>query len=152
VCAIGDEATEASIICTALLKQMGARRLVARTNNALHERILRLVGADAVVDPEREFGERYANLLMHEGVMGELPLGGDLVITELRVPEAFVGRSLIELALPRNFNVTVVAVRRPDAPSVLLPDPKEAFSRDDILVVVSQPDAVSKMLVGLGRS
>jgi trk system potassium uptake protein len=150
VCAIGDEATEASIICTALLKQMGAQRLVARTNNALHERILRLVGADAVIDPEREFGERFANQLMHEGLMGELPLGGDLVITEMRVPGAFVGRTLIDLALPRRFNVTVVAVRRPDEPAVLLPDPKQPFSDADILVVVAQPDAVSQMLDRLG--
>lgn len=146
VCAIGDDATEASIICTALLKQMGAKRLVGRTNNPLHERILRLVGADEVVDPEREFGQRYANLLMHEGLMGELPLGGDLVISEMRAPKAFVGRSLIDLALPRRFNVTVVAVRRPDEPAALLPDPKQPFSEDDILVVVSHPDAIAKML------
>lgn len=147
VCAIGDEATEASIVCTALLKQMGAKLLVARVNSDLHERILRLVGADLVVNPERAFGERFANQIMHEGVLGELPLGSDLVITELRLPKAFVGRSLIELELPRRFKVTVVAVRRRDeSDSAVQPDPREPMKAGDVLVVVSSADAVPNML------
>lgn len=147
VCAIGDEATEASIVCTALLKQMGAKLLVARVNSDLHERILRLVGADVVVNPERAFGERFANQIMHEGVLGELPLGSDLVITELELPKAFAGRNLIELSLPRRFKVTVVAVRRTDEPEAAVqPDPKAPLSVGDVLVVVSPNDAVAKML------
>ena len=147
VCAIGDEATEASIVCTALLKQMGAKLLVARVNSDLHERILRLVGADLVINPERAFGERFANQIMHEGVLGELPLGADLVITELELPKAFAGRNLLDLSLPRRFNVTVVAVRRSEDPEVAVqPNPKEPFEAGDVLVVVSPPDAVATML------
>lgn len=147
VCAIGDEATEASIVCTALLKQMGAKLLVARVNSDLHERILRLVGADMVVNPERAFGERFSNQLMHEGILGELPLGRDLVITELRLPKAFAGRNLIEMALPRRFNLTVVAVRRADEPeSATQPDPTVPLHAGDVLVVVGPPDAVTTML------
>jgi len=44
VCAIGDDARDASIICTALLRQMGAKKIVARANTDVHMRILRLVG------------------------------------------------------------------------------------------------------------
>lgn len=146
VCAIGDEATEASIICTALLKQLGARHLVGRVNDDLHERILRLVGADVVVNPEREFGERFANLLLHEGVLGELPLGGDLVITELETPAAFVGRTLIDLSLPKKYGVTLVALRHQEAQTILSPDPNEPLAEGDILLVVSRPDAVTNML------
>jgi trk/ktr system potassium uptake protein len=147
VCAIGDEATEASIVCTALLKQMGAKLLVARVNSDLHERILRLVGADIVVNPERAFGERFANLIMYEGVMGELPLGGDLVVTELHLPKAFVGRNLVELQLPRRFRVTVVALRRSEDPtSAVQPDPRQQLAAGDVLVVVAPADAVSEML------
>ncbi|MBC7172273.1 MAG: TrkA family potassium uptake protein, partial [Polyangiaceae bacterium] len=58
VCAIGDESRESSIICTAMLRQMGAPRIVARANDPMHERILGLVGAHRVVNPEREYGQR----------------------------------------------------------------------------------------------
>lgn len=146
VCAIGDEAREASIICTALLKQMGAKKLVARANDDLQGRILRLVGADMVINPEHEFGNRFASTLLYEQVLGELPLGGDLVLTELRPPPAFVGRSLIELELPRRYGLTVVAVRNDVDKSVSTPDPRRPVGEDDVLIVVSPREAIASLL------
>lgn len=90
VCAIGDEAKEASIICTALLRQMGARRVIARANDDLHARMLALVGAHQVVNPERAFGERFANQIVHASIKGELSLGEGLLITEVEAPASFV--------------------------------------------------------------
>lgn len=146
LCAIGDDALEASIMCTALLKQMGAKHLIARANNDLHLRILKLVGADMVVNPEREFGERFASLLIHDRVLGELPLGTDLILTELHVPKAFLGRNLIELELPRRFGVTVVAVRLSGAKDVSVPNPKAPFNEGDVLITVAGKDTVTEML------
>lgn len=151
ICAIGDEATEASIIVTALLKQMGARRLVARANDKVHERILRLIGADEVVNPERAFGERFANLVLYDGVKAELKLGGGLTVTEVEVPESFLGRSLIDLALPRNYGVTVVAVRAGDGERVdVAPDPSRPFAAGDIVVLVAPSRSIARMLKKVG--
>jgi trk system potassium uptake protein TrkA len=146
VVGIGDEAREASIICTALLRQLGARRIIARAANPLHSRILQLVGAHEVVNPEVAFAEGFANRLVYETVMAELSLGEDLVVTELEVPTAFVGRSLADLAMPRRFGVTVVAIRRPEKPVQVLPGPKELLAPHDIVVVVSRAGAVVRML------
>ncbi len=146
VCAIGDEAREASIICTALLKQLGAKKLVARANGELQARILRLVGADIVINPEYEFGNRFATTLLYERVLGELPLGGSLVLTELEPPPAFVGRSLIELELPRRYGLTVVAVRHASDGSVTAPDARRRVEATDVLIVVSPREAVGEML------
>lgn len=146
LCAIGDESRDASIICTALLRQMGAQRIIARANNDLHARILQLVGAHEVVNPEREYGERFANRIVHRHILGELPLGEDLVISEVRPPDAFVGQTLTELQLPKRYGVTVVAVRRVGQPTALVPSPDEPLKGDDILVVVSARGALSKLM------
>jgi trk system potassium uptake protein TrkA len=146
LCAIGDEAKEASIICTALLRQMGARRVIARANDDLHARILTLVGAHHVINPEREFGERFANQILHEGIKGELPLGDDLLITEAESPVAFVGHTLGQLQLPRRFGVTVIAVRKPGQRTVVLPDPQIPLAEKDVLVVVAREGAVARMM------
>lgn len=151
VCAIGDEAREASIICTALLRQMGARRVVARANGELHARILTLVGAHTVVNPEREFGERFANQLVHENIRGEMPLGEGVHITEIEAPAAFVGQSLGQLQLPRRFGVTVVALRRAGAGGIAMPDPTTPFAAGDVLVVVSEHGAVARMMERSGQ-
>lgn len=151
VVAIGDEGKEGSILVTALLRQMGARRIVARATDALHERILLLVGAHEVVNPERAFGERLATRLAHAGILEELPLGDDLVITELSVPAVFIGRSLTDLELRRRFGVTVIAVRRVEEGHgrVLLPEPRQPLRDGDVLVVVGEPDAAARIVEGL---
>lgn len=146
LCAIGDEAREASIICTALLRQMGARRVIARANDDLHARILTLVGAHVVINPEREFGERFANQLVHENIRGEMDLGGGIRITEFEAPERFVGQTLGQLQLPRRFGVTVVAVRQAGAGGISLPDPAAPLAAGDMLIVVSQQGAVARMM------
>jgi trk system potassium uptake protein TrkA len=146
LCAIGDEAKEASIICTALLKQMGARRVIARSNDDLHARILTLVGATQVVNPEREFGDRFANHLLHEGIRGEMALGEGVLITEVTVPQAFVGETLGALQLPRRFGVTVVAIRRAGTGAIVMPSPESALESADVIVVVARERAVTQMM------
>lgn len=146
VCAIGDESRESSIICTALLRQMGAPRVVARANDEVHARILHLVGAHEVVNPETEYGERLANHLVYREVLAELPFGDDLVITELEAPESIVDRTLTELALPRRFGIQVVAIRRQGQRAVTLPEPNETVRAGDKLVVVSREGSVNRLL------
>lgn len=146
VCAIGDENREGSIMCTALLRQLGARHILARATDAMHERILRLVGAHDVVNPERAFGERLATKLLYTAVLDEVPIGGDLVLTELRPPAAFVGRTLSDLALPRRYEINVVAVRREGDKGVSAPSPTTPLQETDILIVVSPPQGVAKLL------
>lgn len=146
VCAIGDESKEASIICTALLKQMGAGRIIARSNDDLHGRILRLIGADHVVNPESEFGSRFANQILHASIQGELPLGEGVLISEVKAPEAFVGKALSELSLPKRYGITVVAVRRGASGTVLMPSPGLTLDKDDVVVVVAKDEAVTKMI------
>lgn len=146
VCAIGNESREGSIIATALLRQLGAKRLVARAVDPLHERILRLVGAHEVVNPEKAFGERFAMRLLYSAIVDEIVLGPGLVLTELHPPPSFVGRSLAALGLPRRYQVNVVAVRRAGSDAVELPDPNRALTPEDLLLVVSRPGAVGALL------
>lgn len=148
VCTIGSEARDHAIIVTALLRQLGAPRVVARANDAATERILMLVGAHEVVNPDRAFGERLANRLIYSGVIEELPLGDDLVISEIRPPGVFLSRSLRELDLRQRLGLSVVAIRREidGRERVLIPTATEVISADDILVVVAPRDDLHRLL------
>ncbi len=137
ICAIGDEAKEGSIICTALLRQMGAPFVVARANDKMHERILKLVGAHQVVNPENEFGKRFANKIFYRNIINETALGDDIHLTEIRVQPSMVGKSLVDLALPKKYGVIVTAVRRGDNAKILQPIPTEKLQEGDRLIIVS---------------
>ena len=146
VCAIGNEAREASIIVTALLRQMGAPRIVARAGDDLLERILRLVGSHEIVNPERAYGQRLASRLLYKDIVEQVPLGSDLTITELHPPPAVVGRSLAQLRLAERFAINVVALRSAGGGATIQPDPERPLASEDILVLVSRPEAIRRLL------
>ena len=147
VVAIGDASRDSSIVTTALLRQMGAPFIITRANNEIQERIVRLVGAHEVVNPERAFGERLANRLAYRGVIDQVPIGEDLVFSELKVPMKAVGRTLTELALPRRFGITVVGIRKIEGGRghVRSPRPTDPLEPEDILLVVGAPEGLGKL-------
>lgn len=149
VCAIGDDSKEASIVCTALLRQMGTPNVIARANDRMHERILQLVGAHQVINPEREFGKRFANRLLYRHVIADTHIGDDLHITEICVQPSMVGKSLIDLALPRRFGVMVVGIRRGAEGRIFQPSPQEVMQKTDNLVIVSNEAAIPRLIKGV---
>jgi trk system potassium uptake protein TrkA len=146
ICATGDQSKEAAIIATALLKQMGARRVIARANDDLHSRILKLVGADEVINPEWEFGARFANRIISENILEQMSLGSDLVVTELKVPPRFANKSLVDLNLRKKFGVTVIAIRSELGGTVKPATPNEVLQESDILILVSQRGSIEKIV------
>ena len=145
VCAIGDDSKEASIICTALLRQMGVPWIIARANDVMHQRILHLVGAHQVVNPEQEFGKRFANRLMYRNVVADMPFGEDLHLTEIKILPAMVGKTLMELELPRRFGVMVVAIRRGSPGRIVQPLPGAPLQDGDNLVIISHEAAIPQL-------
>lgn len=146
ICATGDQSKEAAIICTALLKQMGAKRVIARANDDLHARILKLVGADEVINPEWEFGAKFANRIVNEDILEEMSLGEDLVVTELKVPKSFIGKTIIELNLRKKYEATIVAIRNSASGQVHLPQPQDRIQHGDIMIVVSKQSSIARIL------
>lgn len=146
ICAIGDESKESSIICTALLRQHGVSRVIARSCDSIHARILKLVGAHLVVNPEMEYGQRLSSRLIYEKVVSDMPLGNDLHITEFHLPDSFAGSTLQALALPKRFEVTVIAIRNSKSDIISLPNPTEPLQKEDNLIAISKPNAISLLM------
>ena len=149
VCAIGDDSKESSIICTALLRQMGAPFVVSRANDKMHQRILQLVGAHQIINPEQEFGQRFANRLLYRHIIAQTPIGDDLHLTEIHVQPAMVGKNLIELALPKRFGVIVAAIRRGEPGRLMQPSPSEPLQTGDDLIIVSTEAVIPKLMEGV---
>ena len=146
VCAIGDESRESSIIVTALLKQLGVPHIISRASDRLHRRILQLVGANQIINPEEEFGKRYANRLLYRDRIADTHLGEDLQLTEILVQSWMVGKNLIELALPKQFSVMVVGVRKKGSQKLLPPSPETPLDADDTIVIASSESAIQKLM------
>ncbi len=143
VCAMGNSSQEAAIICTALLRQLGCRHIVARACSPTYSRILTLVGAHEVINPELDFGKRFASHLLYRRLFAGAPPEQELELNELRLPDAMAGKSLAELALPRRFHIIVAAIRRDHR--LVRPQPDEPLLTNDMLLVVSDQNALAKL-------
>jgi trk system potassium uptake protein len=131
---IGENHVEAGILATANLKEIGVPTIIARATSRLHARVLERVGADRVIQPEREMGEQVARVLASPAVLDYVDLGEDEALIEARVPEQWAGKSLAELSLSRNLGLTVVA-HKPQGKAGTLPTGDTVLKDGDLIVV-----------------
>lgn len=143
ICAMGHSSKEAAVICTALLRQMGCQHIVARATSKTYHRILQLVGAHEVINPELDFGKRFATHLIYRGLVVDSVPEYDLELTEIRLPESMIGKSLAQLALPKRYEINVVAIKRNG--ERLRVNPSEPLAAGDILLIVADERAIAKL-------
>jgi trk system potassium uptake protein len=137
-------AAEPSIFATMALKQLGVRNVVAKAGTALHGTILERVGADRVVYPEREMGARVAHLFAYPNVIDYLDVAPAFGLVLLRPPEGFVGKSLAELDLPRNFQLSPIALRRGEKVTVN-PHHAERIAPGDLLILIGRDEGLVRL-------
>ena len=131
---IGENHIEASILATATLKEIGVPRIVARATGGIHARVLEKVGADRVIQPEREIGEQLARTMASPVLLDYVDLGEDEALIEARVPSAWLDKSLSELDLSQKIGLTVLALKPQDGPGSL-PHSDTVLRDGDVLVV-----------------
>ena len=111
------------------------RRVIARATSDLHEKMLKRVGADRVVFPSRMQGERLGLELVRPNLMERLELDERHCIEEIKVPSRFVGRSLRDLNLRKNYRVNVLAAG-PAKELTVNPPASHMLVESNVLVVM----------------
>jgi trk system potassium uptake protein TrkA len=109
IVAIGED-QGANIMATALLKNLQVKRLISRAINPLHEKVLKAIGVDEIVHPEEETAERWAKKLSLSNVVDSYELNGDYSIIEAKVPDDYIGKTVIEVGFRRDFNLLVLTI------------------------------------------
>ncbi len=106
------ETVEDSIMITLTLKEMGIRQVIAKAKSVLHSKILKKVGADRIIFPEREMAEKIAESLASPKIFDFIELSKTHGIIEMVVPKKMVNKSLGELKLRDKYRVSVIAIKR----------------------------------------
>jgi trk system potassium uptake protein len=140
---IGENYVEAGILATATLKEVGVPRIVARATGGIHARVLEKVGADRVIQPEREIGEQLARTMASPVLLDYVDLGEDEAVIEAQVPRAWLDKSLSELDLSQKMGLTVLA-RKPKGGPGSLPRGDTVLHDGDVLVVGGSKKALDR--------
>lgn len=131
---IGEDHVEAGILATAILKEIGVPKIVARATGGVHARVLERVGADRVIQPELEIGKQLARTIASPALLDYVDFGEDEALIEARVPPEWLDKSLAELALSHEKGLTVVALKPQGGPGTL-PHGDTVLRAGDVLVV-----------------
>ena len=135
---------EASVMAVTICKELGVKTVIAKASSVMHQKILERVGADIVVFPENESGVRLAKNLLSSGFVDMITLSKDFSMVELDVRPEWVGKSLMELNLRKKHAINVVAIKRGGRLEINI-DPLEKLSQDSSLIVIANPQKLSKL-------
>ncbi len=141
ICSIG--AKEPSILTVALLKQMGCENIIARASEPIHARILKAIGAKQVINPEHEYGKRFANKILFKNIFSD-NTSEELDLLEVPVQPFMIDKTLVELKLPDRYKIIVAGVIKDN--KLMHPMPKEKLHEGDRLLLTGNSDDIERMI------
>ncbi|UUZ83542.1 TrkA family potassium uptake protein [Paenibacillus sp. P26] len=136
IVAIGQD-IQASILTTIIVKEIGVPKVVVKAQNELHGKVLRKVGADKVIYPERDMGMRVAHHLISSNIIDYIELSEDYSLVEIQASGAMIGRNLRELDIRAKFGCNVMGIKTGEKMNIA-PNAEDIIRDKDILVVVGK--------------
>lgn len=141
---------QSSIMATMLLKELGVNYVITKAQSEIHKKVLEKIGADRVVFPEREMGNRIATSLISDNIMDFIELSRDYSIVEVMALDEWVGKTLLQLNMRVNYGINVMAIRRGEDINIT-PGANEVITSEDILVVIGAQKDLQKISTQTGR-
>lgn len=135
---------QSSILITILLKEMGVVNLWVKAKDNLHVKTLLKIGADRVINPEKDMAIRVSEQLVNEGFVDYLHLPDNLAIMAVSIMDSEVGVMLSDLDYPNAVNL--LAIKRGDELLTMI-DSGEIFQAGDMLILSGQKQAMQQFLV-----
>jgi trk system potassium uptake protein len=142
IVAIGDD-IQSSILTTLMLKEIGVEKITVKAQNDYHEKVLRKIGANQVVHPERDMGRRIAHNIVSNNVLDYLELSDEHSIVEIVANDHLAGNTLSSLDIRARYGINIVAVKR-DRDIIVSPQADEEIRVGDILIVIGADSDINR--------
>lgn len=143
VVAIGED-IQSSILTTLILKDLGVGTIIVKAQNELHGKVLTKIGADKVVYPERDMGQRVAHLLISPNILDYIEISDDYSIIEIKASDALIGKSLKQLDVRAKFKCNVMAIKTGTLMNIA-PYADDLIKPGDVLVIVGKNNDLTSL-------
>ncbi|WP_312279535.1 TrkA family potassium uptake protein [Oscillibacter sp.] len=136
---------QSSMEITSLLKELGAPYVVSKSDREIHADLLKKIGADDVVYPERDMAQRTAVRYSAKGAFDYIELSPEYAIMEVEPPESWVGCNIRELDVRTKHRVNVIGVR---CGKHILPliSADHVFQKQKHIIVAGEQKDILKMI------
>lgn len=135
VVAIGDN-FQSSLETASLLKELGAKKVVARAARDVQAKFLLRNGADEVVYPEKQMAIWTAVRYSSDHILDYIALGDDHAILEITVPENWIGKSIGQLDVRKRYHVSIMAIKQNGKFSMTVITPETRLPAESTILVL----------------
>ena len=135
---------ESSIVITSLLKSNGAKLVVSKAKTDIQADLLRKIGADEVVYPEREVAEKLAVRFNAKNIFDFIKLTSEYYICEIPVASSWIGYTLKDLNIRKKYGINVIAVKNENEINPA-PSPDYVFRNGEHVIVIGKTSDVFKL-------
>jgi len=144
VVAIGDN-FQSSLETAALMKDLGAKYVLARASSDVHKKFLLRNGADEVIYTERETAESLAIMHGSDNIFDYIELTPEYSIYEISVPKSWLGKTIIGKNVRAKHHVNILATKKNGIINPL-PKPDHIFKEDETLLVMGHNADIEKIV------
>lgn len=135
---------ESSLVITILLKKLGAKKIVAKASQEIQANILKNIGADEVIYPERDMAQSLAVKFSASNVFDYIELSDEYGIFEIPVLSYWIGETIMKIDVRKKYKLNIIAIKNGENLSVS-PAADYVFRENDHIMVVAKPDNVLKI-------
>ncbi len=139
---IADE-FQSSLETTSLLKELGGRYVVSRANREVQAKFLLRNGADEVINPEKQMAQWAAICYSSTHILDYIKLDEEHAIFELTIPEDWVGKTVGQIDICKQFGINIMAVKENGTVNLSI-TPETALDRDKTILVLGDLKAIQK--------
>lgn len=137
---------EASVTTILNLKELGIEHVIAKATNERYKYVLERIGADTVIQPELEMGQRVALSLMNPKIIDIFQITNDYTIMEIKAPELWCNRPIETLHLRSVYGVNIIGIRHGGASKVETEVSSEyVIQPDDYLVIAANAARIAAL-------
>ena len=144
VVAIGDN-FQSSLETTALLKDLGAKFVLARASRDVHAKFLLRNGAGDVIYTEKETAERLAVKYGSDNIFNYIELNDEYSIYEIAVPSSWLNKSILKVNVRSKYGISILATKQGNN-IYPLPKPEHVFTDSESLMILGKNEDVSRFI------
>lgn len=135
---------QASIMATLLVKEMGVNYIVCKGNSEIHEKVLYKIGANKVIQPEKDMGVRVAHNLVSSNILDYIELSEEYSVIEIEAAPGWCNKTLKELDLRSKYGINVMAIRNGEDVSIA-PSANRMLTEGNVVVAIGSSEKLSKL-------
>ena len=142
IVAIGND-LQGSLETTSLLKELGAKKVVARAARDIQAKFLLRNGADEIVYPEKQLANWTAIRYTSDHIFDYIELDEEHAIFEIEVPMNWISKSIGEIDIRRRYNINIMAIKKKGKLEMAI-SPDTRLEEDEALLVLGRHKDIQK--------